>query len=47
MDGLYVVLPNSGEWDGAGAVVKSKLHQEQLRNTDRRLQNSTDVVNFL
>jgi hypothetical protein len=47
MDGLYVVLPNSGEWDGAGAVVKSKLRQEQLRNTDQRLQNSADIVNFL
>jgi hypothetical protein len=47
VDGLYVVLPNSGEWDRTGTIVKNKSRQEQLRNTDRRLQNSADVVNFL
>lgn len=36
-----------GEWDGAGAVLKSKLCQEQIRNPGRRLQNVGDVVDFL
>jgi hypothetical protein len=42
---LFFLL--SGEWDGAGAVVKSKLHQEQLRNDGRKLQCAHDVVTFL
>ena len=36
-----------GEWDGAGAVVKSALRQSQLHNTWRRMQNAHDVVSFL
>lgn len=36
-----------GEWDGAGAVIKRKLRQEQLRNPRRRLQSAADVVSFL
>jgi hypothetical protein len=36
-----------GEWDGAGAVIKTKLRNEQLRNPTLRLQNSGDVVAFL
>jgi hypothetical protein len=26
-----------GEWDGAGAVVKTQLRNEQLKNPERRL----------
>jgi hypothetical protein len=44
VDGLYVVLPNSGEWDRTGTIVKNKSRQEQLRNTDRRLQNFLQEV---
>jgi hypothetical protein len=36
-----------GEWDGAGAVIKRKLRQEQLKNPARRLENAADVVSFL
>jgi hypothetical protein len=41
------LVNDTGEWDGAGAVLKSKLHQEQIRNPWRRLQNAADVVDFL
>lgn len=37
----------AGEWDGAGAVVKTRLRNEQLQNPDRPLQNASDVVAFL
>ena len=40
----YVFL---GEWDGVGAVVKSRLRQEQIQNSTRRLQNAEDVARFL
>lgn len=36
-----------GEWDGAGAVVKRALRNEQLLNPHRRLQNAEDCVQFL
>lgn len=36
-----------GEWDGAGAVVKRALRNEQLVNPHRRLQNAADCVQFL
>ena len=36
-----------GEWDGAGAVVKTRLRNEQLRNPARMLQNAGNVVAFL
>jgi hypothetical protein len=40
-------LFDSGEWDGGGAVLKTKIRMEQLRQPDRRLQNAHDVVGFL
>lgn len=36
-----------GEWDGAGAVVKRALRQEQIQNPNRPLQNAAQVVEFL
>ena len=36
-----------GEWDGAGAIVKTRLRNEQLRNLARMLQNASNVVAFL
>ena len=36
-----------GEWDGAGAIVKRALWNEQLLNHHRRLQNAADCVQFL
>lgn len=36
-----------GEWDGAGAVVKRALRNEQLLNPHRRLQNAADCILFL
>jgi hypothetical protein len=41
------LVNDTSEWDGAGAVLKSKLRQEQIRNPWRRLQNAADVVDFL
>ena len=37
----------SSEWDDVGAVVKSKLRQEQLQNSEQRLQSVEDVVRLL
>jgi hypothetical protein len=37
----------AGEWDGAGAVVKTKLRNEQLKNPERQLQNASNMVAFL
>ena len=37
----------AGEWDGAGAVLKSRLRAEQRTNPDRQLQSARDVVDFL
>ena len=36
-----------GKWDGAGAVVKRALRNEQLLNPHRRLQNAEDCVLYL
>lgn len=36
-----------GEWDGAGAVVKRALRNEQLRNPDKPMQNALHCVEFL
>ena len=44
---LGCLLNGTGEWDGAGAVIKNKLRQEQIRNLGRRLQNAATVVDFL
>jgi hypothetical protein len=36
-----------GEWDGAGAVVKTALRNEQRLNPNRELQNALQCVQFL
>lgn len=36
-----------GEWDGAGAVVKRALRNEQLQHPDRPMQNAGHCVEFL
>jgi hypothetical protein len=36
-----------GEWDGAGAVVKTTLRTEQRLNPFHQLQNAEQYVNFL
>lgn len=36
-----------GKWDGAGAVIKRALRNEQLVNPHRQLQNAADCVHFL
>ena len=36
-----------GEWDGAGAVVKRALRNEQLHNPLRKLQDALGAVQFL
>jgi hypothetical protein len=41
------LLCYEGKWNKAGAIVKTKLQNEQLRNPTRSLQNAADVVPFL
>jgi hypothetical protein len=36
-----------GEWDGAGAVVKRALRNEQLQHPERQMQNTTHCIEFL
>jgi len=36
-----------GEWDGVSVVVKRALRAEQLHNPQRRLQDASNVVQFL
>jgi hypothetical protein len=35
------------EWDGTGAVVKTRLRNEQLKNPKRYSQDANDVAEFL
>lgn len=37
----------AGEWDGAGAVIKRALRNEQLRNPHRELSNAAHCADFL
>lgn len=42
-----MIYGHAGEWDGAGAVLKSRLRHEQRTNPTRQLQSASDVVYFL